>query len=291
MKKIISIILPVSFLKFYLSIKLFISDYAFISRLAQLNRKIIKNIELEDDEYQNLKEFLVNIPNENKIYVDIGAADGVNASTTLQLAKKDDWSGYVFDFGSISELSYLYRSFKHINIGKTKVTPNNVNKLLNGFEVNKNFGFLNLDIDSYDFEVIKSILEGGFSPFVISMEINEKIPPPIKFYVKYKDNFKLSGNHFYGCSISSAFDLLNDHNFLLKHLNKNNALFLNRKYFNLEGQDAETAYKDGYVRLKNRKEVFYYNKDMDELLNLEKADAINFINHKFQNYKDNYFIE
>ena len=59
MKKIISIILPVSFLKFYLSIKLFISDYAYISKLAQLNRKIIKNVELEDDEYQNLKEFLL----------------------------------------------------------------------------------------------------------------------------------------------------------------------------------------------------------------------------------------
>ena len=291
MKKIISLVLPVSFLKFYLSIKHFVYNYSFISRLAQLDRKIIKNIELEDDEYQNLKEFLVNIPNENKFYVDIGAADGVNASTTLQLAKKNDWSGYVFDSGSISELSYLYRNFKNINIGKTKVTPNNVSKLLNGFEVDKNFGFLNLDIDSYDFEVIKSILEDGFSPYVISMEINEKIPPPIRFYVKYSDDFELSGNHFYGCSISSAFDLLNDHNFLLQHLNKNNALFLNKKYFNLPGKDVETAYKDGYVRLKNRKEVFYYNKDMDELLNLEKADAINFINHKFQNYKDNYFIE
>ena len=117
---------------------------------------------------------------------------------------------------------------------ENKVTPNNVSKLLNGFEVDKNFGFLNLDIDSYDFEVIKSILEDGFSPYVISGD-KRKNTPPIRFYVKYSDDFELSE------SISRllfllAFDLLNDHNFLLQHLNKNNALFLNKKYFNSQAK-------------------------------------------------------
>ena len=51
--------------------------------------------------------------------------------------------------------------------------------------------FLNLDIDSYDLEVMKKILEKNFRPKVISMEINEKIPPPIYFAAKFNEFFEI----------------------------------------------------------------------------------------------------
>ena len=56
---------------------------------------------------------------------------------------------------------------------------------------------------------MKKILEKNFRPKVISMEINEKIPPPIYFAAKFNENDKWEkDDHFYGCSITAAADLL-----------------------------------------------------------------------------------
>ena len=48
--------------------------------------------------------------------------------------------------------------------------------------------FLNIDIDSYDLEVLVTILENSYKPDIVSIEINEKIPPPIYFKVTYDEN-------------------------------------------------------------------------------------------------------
>jgi hypothetical protein len=63
------------------------------------------------------------------------------------------------------------------------VTPNNVVSLLLANDTPKEFAFLNLDLDGYDYFVLEQILT-HYRPKLICKEINEKIPPPIKFSVK-----------------------------------------------------------------------------------------------------------
>jgi|TARA_Y100000389_G_scaffold108410_2_gene105553 hypothetical protein len=289
-RKLVTNFLPRKFIKLLLTLKHLKNNYLTLSKFAELDRKVTKNVELGDEEYKNFEEFLSTIPKESHSYVDIGAADGVNASCTLQLAKKHKWEGTLFEYGSLANVAYIYRNFQKINMARVKVTPKNVSKLLISYDIEKNFGFLNLDIDSYDYEVIEAILEDGFSPYIISMEINEKIPPPIEFYVYFDDNFNFVGDHFYGCSLTSAAKLLLKHGYILRNLNGNNALFLNKKYFNFESQDIQKAYSDGYLELENRKKVFWYNTDMEMLEKLNPEESKNFIIKKFKNYSGKYYL-
>lgn len=292
MKKLLVKLVPIKVIVFFLTLKHLFENYSIIARFAHFERKINKNTELSDEEFYQFEEFLKNVPNQKKTYVDIGAGNGVNMSCTLQLAKSDDWKGVLFEIGEIFNLTYNYKNFSNIKIAKIKVTPNNIVNLLEGFDVIKEFGFLNLDIDSYDFEVMSKILKAGFNPYVISMEINEKFPPPISFYVKYNSELSYPIGHFYGCSIVAAESLLSKNGYFLSHIYGNNAFFLNKKFYNLERKKSiSEIYEEGYINFPNRKEVFYYNKDVDELLSLSPEESIVFIENKFKNLHGEYVLK
>ena len=121
----------------------------------------------------------------NGYYVDIGASDGWTSSSTFPFARSNNFSGLSveLDDKKFKKMQYIYKNFQNAHLSKTKVTPLNILDLLNEFDVPQNFDILNLDIDSYDLFVIKKLLE-SYRPKIISMEINEKIPPPIS--VSYK---------------------------------------------------------------------------------------------------------
>tara|TARA_A100001015_G_scaffold280834_1_gene343466 strand:- start:3476 stop:4354 length:879 start_codon:yes stop_codon:yes gene_type:complete len=292
MKKLLASILPGSVYKLLLTLKHLYTNYGTYSRFATLDRKIDKNVELGDEEYYQFKPFLNKIPINNKTYIDIGAGNGVNGSCTLQLAKDPDWKGILFEYGSITNLSFLYREFKNIEIGKVKITPHNIVKLIESFTDIKNPGFLNLDIDSFDYEVMKNILEEGIHPYIVSIEINEKIPPPIEFYVKYNEKLQYPIGHFYGCSIESTVKLFKEHNYFLNHIYRNNAFFLNKSLF-LESDNlsVEEKYNNGYVNLPNRKNLFHYNKEWDSLIDLNIEDSKKFITSYFQELDGEYYLK
>lgn len=292
MKKYILKFLPVKFIKFLLTLLHVRLNYGILSRFAVLERKIIKNTELNDEEFYQVEKFLLKVPKEFRTYVDLGAGDGVNGSCTLQLTKNSEWSGLLVEIDKINlmQMSYIYRNFENFNIANIKITPDNIDKILNSYNIPKSFGFLNLDIDSYDYEVMEKILVSGYSPYVVSIEINEKFPPPIEFYVKYSENFKFPGNHFYGCSLTAAKNLLNQYDLKLSHIYGNNAFFLNSKYFDNILDDDFESYNLGYKNLPNRKKKFPYNSDIDLLLNMEKDEAVKHINNLFTEYKNQYFI-
>ena len=53
---------------------------------------------------------------------------------------------------------------------------------------------------------MEAILTSGYKPLIISIEINEVIPPPIEFYVRF-DKVKISElmvDHFFGCSLTAV---------------------------------------------------------------------------------------
>jgi hypothetical protein len=48
--------------------------------------------------------------------------------------------------------------------------------------VPKEFDVLKVDIDSIDLPICRAIIEGGYKPTIVMVEVNPNIPPPISFY-------------------------------------------------------------------------------------------------------------
>ena len=244
-------------------------------------------------EAKKLLEICTELNISNGYYVDIGASDGWTSSSTFPFARSKNFSGLSveLDDKKFKKMQYIYKNFQNAHLSKTKVTPLNILDLLNEFDVPQNFDILNLDIDSYDLFVIKKLLE-SFRPKIISMEINEKIPPPIYFTVTYDENHFWKGDHFFGCSLQAAYEEVSKFDYKLYTVIYNNAIFI-PKEMNLEFQNLTVAefYKDGYMNKSDRKEKFSYNSDVDVLLDMKQEDAIIFLNNLFKDYQGIFILE
>lgn len=226
-------------------------------------------------------------------YVDIGASDGWSSSATFPFARNNNFSGLSIELDDkkVKKMQYLYSNFKNAYISKSKVTPENVVEILSEFDVPKNFDILNLDIDSYDLFVIKKLLE-FYRPKIISMEINEKIPPPIYFTVTYEDNHFWRGDHFFGCSLQASYEEVSKYDYKLYTVIYNNAIFISKEVnFDFPNLTVEKCYKDGYVNKLDRNEKFSYNSDVDVLLEMEQEEAIIFLNNFFKDYHGMFILE
>jgi hypothetical protein len=226
-------------------------------------------------------------------YVDIGASDGWSSSATFPFAKNSNFSGLSIELDDkkFKKMQFIYSKFENTHTSKSKVTPENVVEILNKFDVPQNFDILNLDIDSYDLFVIKKLLE-SYRPKIISMEINEKIPPPVYFTVTYDENHFWKEDHFFGCSLQAAYEEVSKFDYKLYTLIYNNAIFI-PKEMNLEFQNltVEKFYKDGYVNKSDRKEKFSYNADIDVLLDMKQEDVVIFLNNFFKDYHGMFILE
>src|SRR5437660_6241174 len=160
------------------------------------------------DEERMLDEFIAGLlPREHSRFaVDIGAGDGVRGSNTYALFRRG-WSGLGIegDERRSRRLARAYRNFHEVEPLHALVAPPDVIALLREHGVPHDFGVLSLDIDSYDYFVLDSILR-GFRPRLVVTEINEKIPPPVRFVVRYDPEFSLQ-HHFFGYSIASLEEL------------------------------------------------------------------------------------
>jgi len=242
------------------------------------------------DEERVIKKYLDLLPLSNRFCVDIAAADGINSSNTYALYK-NGWDGIAveLDTNNFYILSKLYMKFSGVNLIKTKVTPENVNFILKACNCPNDFAFLNLDIDSYDHFVLEKILS-EFRPCLICLEINESIPPPISFTVKYDIETVCEG-HFFGQSISKCYELCKRFNYDIVELCYNNLFIIPHEINKQNALSPEDAYRNGYKEKIDRKEKFPANKDMEIILYQSKDDGIKFLNAKFEKYKGKYIIE
>ncbi|HYX40850.1 MAG TPA: hypothetical protein VE821_04095, partial [Pyrinomonadaceae bacterium] len=179
------------------------------------------------DEEQIIKRYVAELlPDEREqLAVDLGAGDGIRHSNTHTLFASG-WRGLAVEYDSrrAYRLARLYRNHPNVFVCRCRVTPQNVVALLSAYELAPEFGLLSLDIDSYDYWVLDALLR-EFRPRLIVTEINEKIPPPIRFVVKYDPAFELR-HHFYGYSIESLAELCARHAYALIELEYNNAFLV-----------------------------------------------------------------
>jgi len=217
--------------------------------------------------------------------VDIGAGDGKESSNSCALYK-NGWSGLAVEMDPV-KFSHLARNvlaFQNVNLVKCKVTPGNIVPFLLANEIPQDFDFLSLDIDGYDYFVLDRIL-GIYHPKLICAEINEKIPPPIKFAVKWDPFYEWAGDHFYGQSLSMLYELAIQRGYSLVELNYNNAFLIPSEYNPEVSLTPEEAYRIGYKEKADRKERFSWNRNMEHVLSMSPEDALAFVHEYFKKYK------
>jgi hypothetical protein len=226
--------------------------------------------------------------------VDIAASDGVTQSCTLRFFQRMGWSGLAveMDATKFAYLAFVYANLPNAQLARTKVTPSNIKALLDSYEVPSDISILNLDIDSYDLYVMKSILLSGFRPKIITMEVNEKIPSGIFFAVHFDDHKTWQSDHFYGCSLDAACSVVKPFGYILFAMNYNNAIFLRRDlpFNDFPDLDSETAYNNGYKLAKDRKTLFPWNVDVEQWLHSNTDETIEMIRNFFNEYEGQFSL-
>ena len=280
----------------YWNFRCILTDKEILPRLSELtylySQKSADNSFAGESE--SLKFVTDNMNTINQYCVDIAASNGIEMSSTLQYFR-DGWGGIAVEFNPerFSQLAFCYQEFSSVALLREKVVPSNVLDILSASQAPKNFGVLNLDIDSYDLEVLAAIFEGGYRPSVISMEINEKIPPGVYFNVLYSPSHFWRGDHFYGCSLSAASKLIRPFGYILSKLQFNNAIYVHKDSIALSEsifQDLQDkdAYEIGYQFANNRKEMFPWNNEMEYLLDLTPEEAEFQIRQVFGKYSNSF---
>lgn len=243
------------------------------------------------DEDPIIRDLLSKIQLRHRFAVDIGAGDGETMSNSYSLFKSG-WDGIAAEWDGLrfAKLAYRYSGFPGARLIRARITPDNVLDLLAASGAPKEFGFLNLDIDSYDHYVLEKLL-GAYRPSLICAEINEKIPPPLKFTVKWDPGHAWAQDHFFGQSLSMLEDLAKRQGYALVGLEYNNAFLIPRELNPVPILSAAEAYRKGYADRPDRLQRLPWNKDMEPLLTLPKEDAIAFIDEKFRAYAGRYLLE
>lgn len=225
---------------------------------------------------QELDKLLKNNNSDNNFIIDIGASYN-------SFFIKYNYNGVLFDKDG-EKLKKLSKTNLYKKITK-KITPDNVISELRKHNTPTNFLVLNLDIDSYDLFVLINILK-YYSPEIIISEINEKIPPSIKFSVNYHKGWSWKGDHFFGYSISCLEPVLKHFGYRIHKLIYNNVILVkNDSKINIEG-----SYKDGYLMAKSREELFNHNADVEYWQGLNPKKLKKEIREYFNKYKGKYVI-
>src|SRR5437867_695528 len=156
-----------------------------------------------------------------------------------------------------AHLQRAYKNLPNVRACHQMAGPDNIVPLLKSLDIEKDFSVLSLDIDGNDYWVLKAILSEFRSALVVT-EINEKIPPPLRFLVKYSPNAQLR-HHFFGYSISVLQDLCEEFGYGVLELEYDNAFIAPRELKRAHFLDAETAYARGYCDRPERKQRFAAN--------------------------------
>lgn len=221
---------------------------------------------------------------ESKFFVDIGCSCSTEYSQS-EILLDHHWSGLMFEYDRGKYEKQLAKmKDKNVKVIHAKVTPENILQLLESNNCVEGF-YLTIDIDGYDYFVLEQILS-KYKPKLIVSEINEKIPPGIKFSVLYNENYGWDSSHFYGYSLSMLENLLVKYNYKILDLDYNNVVLTQGK----QTEDLAEIYNRGYLHKDDRFSLFGWNSNFEPIYKLNKQEQINFINKEFSTHEGKYTL-
>lgn len=206
--------------------------------------------------------------------VDIGASNG--DGPTYEFITNKKYKGLCIEKNK--EYLDLLKSKTSFDIYNDYIYPHNIIEVFQKFNVPIDIDILKIDIDGYDLEVLRKILE-IYKPKIIIAEINEKIPPPILYEVKYKDNYEWDYSHCFGFSIKSGEILMNKYNYkIIEIYDLNNILCINEELCNIlsldKNNNVEELYTNQYINNLSRLGRFYYNENVNYWLEIKDPNIL-----------------
>lgn len=139
----------------------------------------------------------------NKMFIDIGARDGLDISNTANLRLKYDWGGLLIDYNSTSPL-----------VWKLFITVDNINEISLFDDVD----LWTIDIDGNEFWLWDALTR---KPKVICMEFNSKFSNDESYAIKYNPEHKWDGTDYYSASLLALKSLGERKGYTLVHVVEN----------------------------------------------------------------------
>jgi len=233
----------------------------FSDNLEEINKYEYK-ITSQNNEDGIIDYIFSKIPN-NKYFIEIGF--GYYEFNTLNLIKKG-WQGKLIDIDleeSIALKSNLNKYYpkSKVEVVNTKVTKDNINKLILKEGLNKEIDFFSLDIDSNDYWILKSMDLSNIN--VMCCEYNHWLGKDHRLTVAYNESFKFKDNGIWGASLLALTNLLNSKGFSLIAVESSgtNAFFVKNKLVeNFKILSPITSYKSvGRFYSDENKRVIFKN--------------------------------
>jgi hypothetical protein len=212
-----------------------------------------------------------NLINVNKVFIEIGSANGL-ANNTAYLAIVKNYTGFLIEGGKwnsfISKLVYRYfnRGVKSIH---SFVTLDNIEDILKGLPV-KSPDLFCIDIDGNDYYIVEKALELGYLPSIFICEYNATYGPSRSITIPYSSNFNYEIAHetrlYYGVSIKAWTNLFKKYGYVFISVDSNgiNSFFVKRDSFNKEFLDNIIP----VFFIDNVMEKISFNKHWSERFNL-----------------------
>jgi hypothetical protein len=212
---------------------------------------------------------------ETRYLINGGASDGISQDPLYPLFTQFGYPGIAIEL-SKDKFTKLKVNLPSPNIAKLNVPlhPHTVHQLFIENEVPFRPLIMKMDIDGYDYAVVRSIFlhisnnsRTQYQPAFVMVEMNEKIPPPINFYTRYRPHYGYKGDHLYGASITAWTHLLSFElgYVLLGIYDWNNLIYIRydlAQHFKLLYQFPHNSYDvwlHGYWNRPERNEKFPWN--------------------------------
>jgi hypothetical protein len=242
------------------------------------------------DEYSVIKRWTSELAISSRYCVDIGASDGLTMSNSYALFKAG-WSGLAVEFRGVqfASLSRVLRDCANVTLARSCVSPYNVASLLDSAGAPRNFGFLTIDIDGYDYFVLEALLK-RFRPSLICTEVNLHFPPPIKFTLLYDPAHDWNGGSFYGQSICQLHKLCINAEYSIVELHYNNAFIVPNELCRSRGLEPALAYQRGFLDKADRSEKLPWHADIDSVLGQKPHEALSRLRNELKDHEGRFEI-
>lgn len=216
------------------------------------------------------------LPNPCKYVVDIGASTGVPTDPAYKYITNKEYKGLCIEGNPVNIPTLSSRT--HFDIHTGYITPENILDIFEKHNVPIEFDYLKIDIDGYDLHVLRVILS-KYKPAIICAEINEKIPPPIAFEVKYKSSYEWDYSHCFGFSIAAGEPVFSQYGYTIVDMYEyNNIIVVKNDIITscsiTNVPNIKSIYEHNYQKNKSRLNIFPWNQSVDYWQHITDTDLL-----------------
>lgn len=207
-------------------------NYNSIKNLSEIDFKVFS----QNGEDGILDYLLFSLKVEKPKFIEIGVGD-YSESNTRFLFERTSCEGLIIDIidnfeNKVKKNTKLWKG--NLKILNKKITPSNFLSTLENSNFKEKIDLFSLDIDSYDYWVLKEIPK-KFCKLIV-VEFNPYFGGDLKITVPLDENFNRTSYHYsnlcFGASLRGIIELLKNKGFIFLGTNlfRNNAFFINQDF-------------------------------------------------------------